>query len=132
MKKEIYSVLPIEPILLDRKKIYLFHDFSQTIDYRLYTDGMIEHLDTWMDKKPYRIDPFLENASTTRRYEFSLQEASVLLIEKEYQEKRISHLYIQEKNMLKFACDSAFEIGIGNNNNIKVKRIGRLEWKLKE
>ena len=81
-------ILPIENILLKKEKLFLFHSEEQDIKYFLETDGTVSHIRTWIDKKPYDRDNFLEGCNhTIKRYEFEVEDAEIIILEKKYQEK---------------------------------------------
>ena len=81
-------ILPIENILLKKEKLFLFHSEEQDIKYFLETDGTVNHIRTWVDKKPYDRDNFLEGCNhTIKRYEFEVEDAEIIILEKKYQEK---------------------------------------------
>ena len=111
-------ILPIENILLKKEKLFLFHSEEQDIKYFLETDGTVNHIRTWVDKKPYDRDNFLEGCNhTIKRYEFEVEDAEIIILEKKYQEKTIKNLYKAINHHL-------YQVSINEKENIMVKRIG--------
>lgn len=129
--KEIYNieeVFPIDLITLNRKKVYLFSSKEHDVDYSLCTDGDIEHLDTWCDKKPYERDSFLKECQIKsgrwiNRFEFSITDANVILVEKKYQDSIIRNLYINLDNIENIVKDF-YQVTINSKDNLKIKKIG--------
>lgn len=119
----INNIFPIAPIVLQRQKVYLFFSEEQKVDYSLYTDGNIEHIDTWIDKKPYDIDPFLEGCSTMKRFDFEITNANVLLIEKNYRDHKVKNLYVEQANLYKVINNGLYQVSISSREKIMIKRM---------
>lgn len=130
-KYRINEVLPISLITLKKQKIYLFHEPKEKVDYSLCTDGNIEHIETWVTKKPYQFDSFLEGCQTVKRFTFDLDDANIVLIQKKYQNQIVRNLYIDESNIDKILMNSLYQLSINQNEKIKIKRIGEIIWKSK-
>lgn len=128
--KEAYNIseiLPIAPITLKKQKVYLFFSREQDVNYFLYTDGDIEHIDTWMDKKPYDRDSFLEGClplPTVKRFEFYVTNANILLVDKYYQGKQIRNLYVDQDNLFKVINNHLYQVCISPKEKLMIKRIG--------
>ena len=66
-----------------------------------------------MDKKPYDRDIFLEGCNhTIKRYEFEVEDAEIIILEKKYQEKTIKNLYIHEENLYKAINHHLYQVSI--------------------
>lgn len=122
-KWQIDNVYPISNITLNKEKIYLFYSEKEKIDYSLYTDGNLSHIDTWIDKKPSQRDIFLGNSSKIKRLEFLLEDANFLLIDKKYQDKRIRNLYIDLENFENVVYDGIYQVSVNEKENLKIKRL---------
>ena len=122
----ISKIFPIAPITLQKEKVYLFFSRQQEVAYSLYTDGNIEHIDTWIDKKPYDRDSFLKECSFIKRFEFQITNANVLLVEKKYQNRTIRNLYLDQDNLYKIINNKLYQISISSSEKIMIKRIGEL------
>lgn len=125
----ISEVFPLEPIILNKKKVYLFFGKEQEVNYSLYTDGNIEHLDTWCDKKPYDRDVFLEGCKIDSsrwidRFEFEITDANVLMVEKKFQNKVMRNLYINQDSLDKIILDRLYQVVISSKGKIMIKKIG--------
>ncbi len=121
---QISNIFPIAPILLQKEKIYLFFSKREEVSYSLFTDGDVEHWDTWIDKKPEARDPFLVQCPTIKRFEFHVQNANVLLLEKKYHDSMIRNLYIDENHLYKVINNHLYQVSIGSRENIMIKKIG--------
>ena len=119
----INEIFPIAPIVLAKQKVYLFFNKEERIDYSLYTDGDVNHVDTWIDKKPGDRDSFLQGVPTVSRYEFEITNANILLIEKIKKDISIRHLYINEDNLYKIINNYLYQISINQKGKIKIKRM---------
>ena len=122
-KWQIDNIYPISNITLKREKIYLFYSEKEKVDYSLYTDGNLNHIDTWIDKRPSQRDIFLCNSGKIKRLEFLLEDANFLLIDKKYQDKRIRNLYIDLENFENVVYDGIYQVSINEKENLKIKRL---------
>lgn len=125
----INEVFPITPIVLKKNKVYLFSSLEYGVHYSLYTDGNVEHLDTWGDKKPYDRDPFLEGCQPecgkwVDRFEFYVTDANVLLVEKKYKDKMVRNLYIDQDNIYKVINNHLYQVSVNPKQNLMIKKIG--------
>lgn len=123
----ISEILPIAPITLKKQKVYLFFSKEQDVNYSLYTDGDVEHLDTWVDKRPYDRDSFFEKClmePAIKRYEFYVTNANVLLVEKYYQGNIVRNLYVDQDNLFKVINNQLYQVCISSKEKIMIKRIG--------
>ncbi len=121
----IDCTFPIMPIILNKEKINLFFNQQEKVFYSLYTDGDIEHFDTWIDKKPYDRDDFLIGCSQAKRFEFYLTNANILLIEKHYQTKMAYHLYMDQDHLYKIANNQLYQISISEKEKLIIKKMER-------
>lgn len=122
-KYNISNIFPLSNIVLKREKIYLFYSKQEKVCYSFYTDGSLEHLSTWIDKRPYQRDSFLEECNPVKRFEFSIEDATFLLVDKEYGDKRIRNLFINDMNIQAIENNVGYQLSVNNNENIKVKRM---------
>lgn len=122
----ISKIFPIAPITLQKEKVILFYSEKQQVAYSLYTDGSVEHLDTWIDKKPSDRDSFLAKCAPVKRFEFRVTNANVLLVEKRYQNNTIRNLYLEQDNLYKIINNQLYQVSISSNEKIMIKRVGEL------
>lgn len=127
---EVITIFPILPMMQKNKKIYLFYSMEEQIEYFLYTDGNIEHLDTWLDKKPGDKDLFLEfchpKKGFIKRFEFKVEDANILLLEKRYQKQKKYNLYLNQENLYKIINNNIYRISISSAEKIKVKKMEKI------
>lgn len=119
----IYS---INPYIFDNKKVFLFHDRDKDINYSFLTDGEVNHIDTWIDKYPNKKDSFLDDCGTVKRYDFTLKDANILLLNKYYNGKFIKDLYINTNFLYRVLNDTLYCVSINEYDNINIKKIKRL------
>lgn len=119
----IDNIFPIAPIILKKEKVYLFFSKKENVNYSLYTDGDMEHLDTWIDKKPYNSDIFLQGCSSVKRFEFQITNANILLIEKQYQENILRNLYINEDQLYKIINNQLYKVAISEKEKLMIKKM---------
>ena len=120
------NIYPIKPYNIFHQKIYLFNDNLQQVEYKLLTDGDIDHINTWIDKKPYEKDSFLEGCSSMKRYEFILDNANILLVEKKKKDCIVKNLYIDNDTLYKIINNYLYQISINERGNIKIKKMEKL------
>lgn len=127
---EAITISPISSMMKKNKKIYLFYSMEEQIEYSLYTDGSAEHLDTWLDKKPGDQDLFLEFCRPRRgyikRFEFQIEDANILLLEKRYQERKIYNLYINQEDLYKIINNYIYRVSISPTEKIKIKKMEKI------
>lgn len=119
----IHNLFPITPIILKQEKVNLFFSKKENISYSLYTDGDIEHLDTWIDKRAYVSDSFLQGCSPVKRFEFYIMNANVLLIEKHYQNNRIRNLYMNQDYLDKCVNSNIYQVSITEKERLMIKKM---------
>jgi len=119
----IDNILSLREFNLKKERINLFYSKEKLIEYSLYTDGSIELINTWLDKRPYQRDSFLNDCDTVKRLEFSIDEANFFLLDKKYNSKRIRNLYIEYENIDKIIEDKIYQVMINSYQNIKIKRL---------
>lgn len=124
-KYNISNIFPLTNITLKRVKVHLFYSKKEKVNYILYTDGSLEHLATWMDKKPYQSDSFLEECGLVKRFDFLLEDAIFLLVDKNYDNKKIRNLFIDENNINIIKNSEIYQLSINSNENIKIKRMNK-------
>lgn len=120
------NIYPIKPIIMREKELNLFHSKEEQIDYSLLTDGNISHIDTWMDKRAYEKDSFLEGCGVVLRFNFILDNANILILEKKYKEKKIKNIYINEDTIYKIINNMLYQVSINEYGNIKIKKMEKL------
>lgn len=109
------------------ERINIFSNKQINIEYFLYTDGTVKHLETWIDKKPYERDNFLKGCNIPiKRFEFEVSDANILLIEKYYGNKKINNLYINE-NYIKSI--DLYQLSITEREKIMIKKMENIIWK---
>lgn len=131
LQKTLYNILPIHEIM-SNNKVHLFYDQNQEVNYSLCTDGDIEHLSTWIDKHPSDRDSFLECCTKLKRFDFQVIDASILLLEKRHQDRVVRNLYIDEEKLYNIIYSRVYQISINTRENITVKRMEKMRWKLRE
>ena len=128
-KLGINNIFPISDINGEKGKIYLFHNNIDMISYSLCTDGTLTHIDTWIDKKPGGTDSFLDGCSTSKKFEFRLNNASIALLEKTRGNSVVRNLYINEQELLKAITRSMYKVEITENEKIMIKKMEDSFWK---
>ena len=103
--------------------IYLFKSTQQDVNYEITTDGNIDHIDTWVDKKPYEKDKFLYQVENIKRYDFKITDANVVIIDKKYKNKTVRNLYINKEFLFKKINPVLNNVSINEKGNIKIKRM---------
>lgn len=119
----INEILPLSAIALQKERVLLFFNKEQGVAYSLYTDGDVEHIDTWVDKKPWDRDPFLDGCSTVSRFEFSITNANILLIEKRYQGSIVRNLYLDQERLYKVINNYLYKVCVSPKEKIMIKRL---------
>ena len=121
-KYNISNVFPVSSIILERVNIHLFYSKKERINYSIYTDGSLEHEDTWIDKRPGERDLFLENCGIVKRFDFLLEYANFMLIDKKYDNVVERNLYIcNDINMIDE--NNIYQVLINEKENLKIKRL---------
>ena len=121
-KYNISNVFPVSSITLKRVNIHLFYSKKERINYSIYTDGSLEHEDTWIDKRPGERDLFLENCGIVKRFDFLLEYANFMLIDKKYDNVVERNLYIcNDINMIDE--NNIYQVLINEKENLKIKRL---------
>lgn len=128
-KLSINNVFPISDINISKGKIYLFHNEIDIIRYSLCTDGILTHINTWIDKKPGDTDSFLKDCSISKKFEFRLDNASIVLLEKNKGNDIIRNLYIDEQQDLEIITRGVYRVGIADNEKIMIKKVEDSFWK---
>lgn len=118
----IEKVLPIS-LVTDDTIVNVFYNKDDEVEYSLYTDGNIEHLDTWLDDKPHQRDFFLMGCGRLRRLEFKITDAKVLLIEKKRGNNIVKNLYIDEENTFKIIVSNIYKVSATDSGKVKIKRM---------
>ena len=125
LQENIDGIFPILPIITKKEKISLFFSKKEKVFYSLYTDGDLEHINTWLDKRPYDKDAFLQGCSTVKRFDFYLTYANILIVEKNYQNHSIRNLYLNQDYLYKVINNQIYQISINEKENIKIKKMER-------
>lgn len=120
----VFSLNDINP-----NKIYLFQNRTNHVSYSIYTDGILLHNDTWNDKWPSKLNPFLEGCSTCKRFEFKLSSSNIILIEKKMDNRLICNLYLNEKEILKAINSSMYGVSITEDEKIMIRKMEDGFWK---
>lgn len=124
--KDIDNILPISLLLEEKKIISLFYSLDERVNYTLCTDGTIEQLETKIDNYPYYSDSFLTGCGIVKRINFKVHDANILLIEKQYKNKKIKNLYIDLDNLYKVINYNLYQVSITEKENVKIKKVGNL------
>lgn len=124
----ITNIFSIEE-LNNKNKIYLFHNQTERVNYSVCTDGILQHTDTWIDKWPSKLDSFLEECFTCKRFEFKLSNANIVLLEKKKDNKLMRNLYINENEILKVLNKSMYCVTITEKEKIMIKKMEDMFWK---
>lgn len=122
-KYKISNVFPLSNITLKRVNVHLFYSKKESVNYSIYTDGSLNHLDTWVDKKPWERDQFLENCGRIKRFDFLLEDdANFVLIDKKYNGIVERNLYIcGDINVIEES--KIYQVSINEKENLKIKRL---------
>lgn len=107
---------------LSSNKIYLFHNEIDKVNYSIATDGILTHVDTWIAKNPGGVDPFLMGCSTSKKFEFRLENAMIALIEKNRDHDMIRNLYINDDEILKAINSSIYKVEMADRGKMIIKR----------
>ena len=107
---------------LSSNKIYLFHNEIDKVNYSIATDGILTHVDTWIAKNPGGVDSFLMGCSTSKKFEFRLENAMIALIEKNRDHDMIRNLYINEDEILKAINSSIYKVEMADRGKMIIKR----------
>jgi len=121
-KSIIDKVLPIS-LVNSETVINLFYDKSEEVNYILYTDGCIEHLNTFLDDHPHQRDLFLKGCGRLTRLEFIITDAKVLLVEKNRKDNKIKNLYIDFENINNLIIPSINRISSSENGKVMIKKV---------
>lgn len=125
-RKDIDNILPISLLLEEKKVISLFHSIEEDVNYSLYTDGTIELVEIRIDKWPHYCDDFLKTCGKVNKFNFKVSDANLLLIKKQYKDKKVKNLYIDLNNMYKVINYNLYQVSITEKENIKIKKVGNL------
>jgi len=122
-KYNITSIFPLTELEQNNNKIYLFRGNDGKVMSTLYTDGSLDHLDTWIDKKPWERDSFFKDCFGVKRFEFLVSDASFLLIEKINNYQRESVLYTDLTSLDTITINKIYSVSINDKENLKIKRL---------
>lgn len=118
---------------LDEYDISVFSMYTgDNISSQLLTDGCLELNDSYYDEKAYLDDNFLPRNVQIKRYEFLIQDANFVLINKNINGKLIRDLYMSLSYLsgLDNLDNSMFQIAnINEEGKVNVKTLCDRIWK---
>lgn len=112
-----------------------FHLFHKDIDHTmvLYTDGVIVHKNTWIDKYPYHFDSDWMPYAPVKRVEFTITDANFVLAKKKINHTTSRCLYVNQEYWEQFPqikrLHGVNQISLTEDGHLKIKRLGELTWK---
>ena len=112
-----------------------FHLFHKDKDHTtiLYTDGIVELKNTWIDKYPYHFDPDWMPYAPVKRVEFIITDANIVLAKKKIGDTTSRTLMINQEYWEHFMqihrLRGVNQISLTENGHLKIKRLGELTWK---
>lgn len=122
--QETIDIKLVKSNILKEEKVNVFYSRDNDINYKLRTDGNNSHIHTWIDKRPYQRDCFLmECTNPIKRFEFVVEDAKIIILEKRYKEKIVKDLYINLNDIYKIINNQLYEIEINDKENINIKKV---------
>ena len=111
---------------LDRNKKMFSLFIGEGISYILKTDGIVEEDDTWIDKRPYYRDSELIDFIKLKRCDFLVDNANIVLVEKNICGQVIQDFYFNSDYFESFFKRKDFvysEIDFNEREKIRVKTL---------
>ena len=111
---------------LDRNKKMFSLFIGEGISYILKTDGIVEEDDTWIDKRPYYRDSELKDFIKLKRCDFLVDNANIVLVEKNICGQVIQDFYFNSDYFESFFKRKDFvysEIDFNEREKIRVKTL---------
>ena len=111
---------------LDRNKKMFSLFIGEGISYILKTDCIVEEDDTWIDKRPYYRDSELKDFIKLKRCDFLVDNANIVLVEKNICGQVIQDFYFNSDYFESFFKRKDFvysEIDFNEREKIRVKTL---------
>ena len=115
------------------KKISLYT--VEKVNYELKTDGMIIDSDIRIDKWPHYHDFDLEGITPLKRHDFIINDANIILVQKEIRNLKIQDFYLNNYYLESLLLDRRFiytYLSFTEKEKLMIKALGDEEWKLRE